>query len=137
MSLYGGPDWSTLTADGTFDLDPSFGQLTDPFKIVAEHILRRWVVRPGELDIATIGVGLSDWANGNLSQTDQDELVARLRGAALDVDGVADIQLAVSLVNDSLIVTASISLEDNSNFSTIFSLSADGAIQLIVNGGNQ
>lgn len=138
MSLYGGPDWSTLTADGQFDLDPSFGLLTNPFRIVAEHVLRRWIIKPGELDIATIGAGLNDWLNGGLTPADFDELSARLRSTALDVDGLSDISLDISL-NDSedLVITASISLEDGSNFPTIFSLSQDGAIQLIVDGGNQ
>lgn len=139
MSLYGGPDWSTLTDDGQFDLDPSFGLLTDSFRIVAEHVLRRWVIEPGELDIATIGAGLNQWINGNLAQADFDELTARLRSSALDIDGLADISLQVSLEANTgnLVITASISLEDGSNFPTVFSLSTEGAIKLIVDGGNQ
>lgn len=140
MSLYGGPDWSTLDKDGNFDLDPNFGLITDPFRIVAEHVLRRWLIEPGELDIPTIGAGLSRWLNGNLSTTDYDELTARLRSSALEVDGLADIDLQVSPLSDQqsdLVITASISLTNGQNFPTIFSLSADGAIKLIVNGENQ
>ncbi len=138
MSLYGGPDWSTLTADGQFDLDPSFGLLTDPFRLVAEHVLRRWVIEPGELDIPTIGAGLNQWLNGNLSGGDYNELIAKLRSSALDVDGLADISLEPSLdAEGNLTISTFISLEDGSSFPTIFSLSADGAIQLIVDGGNQ
>ncbi len=135
---YSGPDWSTLTADGSMDLDPNFGLITDPFQLVAEHVLRRWVIEPGELDIATIGAGLNSWLNGNLDQADYDELTARLRSSALDVDGLADIALTPSLdAEGNLTITASISLESGENFPTIFSLSADGAIQLIIDGGNQ
>ncbi len=135
--MYGGPDWSTLTADGQFDLDPSFGLITNPFQIVAEHVLRRWVIEPGELDIPTIGAGLNEWLNGNLDQNDFNELTARLRSTALDVDGLADISLQITLTDGNFVITASISLEDGSNFPTIFSLSTSGAIQLIVDGGNQ
>jgi len=134
MALYTGFDWSTLAADGTFDLDPSFGLLTDPFRVVTEHILRRWIVQPGEMDDPNIGVGISQWLNGNLTTADFDELAAKLRSSALDVDGVADIAIQVSLVDENLTITASISLEDGSNFPTVFSLSDEGAIQLIVNG---
>lgn len=140
MSLYGGPDWSTLDKDGNFDLDPNFGLITDPFRIVAEHVLRRWLIEPGELDIPTIGAGLARWLNGNLSTTDYDELTARLRSSALEVDGLADIDLQVSPLSDQqsdLVITASITLVDGENFPTIFSLSTDGAVKLIVNGENQ
>lgn len=135
MSLYVGPDWSSLAKDGTFDLNPSFGLLSDPYRIVVEHILRRWIVQPGELDDANIGAGLNQWLNGNLTISDFDELAAKLRSSALDVDGVADIQLQITLdAKENLTITASISLDDSSNFPTIFSLSDEGAIQLIVDG---
>ena len=133
MTAYNGSDYNTVVGNG-LDLDPNFTVIDNPFIVVAQHVLRRWIVEPGQLDVEFIGCGLGDILNGNLSQNDVNELSANLRSMALTVDGLQDIQLApLDISNNTLTINATITLVDGDSFNTVFALSAE-TIQMIVDG---
>lgn len=136
---YNGSDYSTLKGDGTFGL--TFTVITDSKRIVAEHIARRWLISPGDLDIATIGVGLKRYLNMSLTTTQREQLEADLRNAALEVDGVDRCAVTVSTRRDpslgvELTVQATVTLSrrfGGETFTTVFALTAD-TTRLIVGG---
>lgn len=133
MSAYTGTDYNTLLGGG-FDLDPNFTQIKEPFIVVAQHVLRRWVVAPGQLDVSFIGAALGELLNGNLSADGLDELSANLRSQALTVDGLQDIALKpLVITNHTLTIDAVITLVDGTSFNTVFALTAE-TIKLIVDG---
>lgn len=91
---YNGSDYSTFKPDGTSGL--TFTVIKDPKQVVAQHILRRWILEQGQLDVTFIGVGIRRYLNMSLTTVQRDQLEAELRASALDVDGVQNISLTLS-----------------------------------------
>lgn len=134
---YNGSDYNTFKSDGTSGL--TFDVITDSRVVVAQHILRRWIVEQGQLDIESIGVGLYKWLNGTLLVSQYDELLALLRSQALDVDGVDGLTLTASQTpiaggGIQLTISARITLTrklGGQTFGTVFELTPGNA-RLIV-----
>ena len=136
---YDGQDYSSVKPDGSIGL--TFDVITDPKRIVAQHIMRRWIVEPGQLDVTSIGAGIRRYLNMTLTVMQRDQLEADLRNAALGVDGVDRCAVVVAQTRlagagQQLTATATVTLSrrfGSETFVTVFALTADTA-KLIVNG---
>ena len=137
--FYDGSDYNTFRPDGTSGL--TFDVITDPRDVVAQHILRRWLIEPGQLDIPDIGVGVKKYLNMSMRALEAEELVASMRIQAQEVDGVEDVALAYSqtsingggiVLRVSLTVTLSQVL-GGQTFDTVFELTQD-KVSYIISG---
>lgn len=134
---YTGQDYSTFLPDGTSDL--TFDAIADPRVVVAQHILRRWILEQGQLDIPWVGAGIRRYLNATLSQSTLNQLTADLRKQALDVDGVLAIVLTPSQQpigggSVQLTVTARITMQTKTGdqtFDTVFVLTAETATAIV------
>lgn len=138
MTFYNGPDYNTFFADGTSGL--TFDEITDPRDIVAQHVMRRWILEPSQLDIPTIGVGIRRYLNSSNTLTSLDELVAQLEASAQEVDGLDNIVIrssktvATSSLGVQLNIIATISLSQRfggATFDTVFQLTATTALAIV------
>ena len=127
--FYDGSDYNTFKPDGTSGL--TFDVITDPRVVVAQHILRRWLIEPGQLDIPDIGVGVKKYLNMALRTSEAEALAASMRVQAIEVDGVEDVALTYSqapisgggiTLRVSLTVTLS-QVFGGETFNTVFELS--------------
>ena len=134
---YTGQDYSTFLPDGTSDL--TFDVIADPRQVVAQHILRRWILEQGQLDIPWVGAGVRRYLNATLSQATLNQLTADLRKQALDVDGVAAIVLTPSQqplngAGVQLTVAAKITMQTKTGdqtFDTVFVLTPETATAIV------
>lgn len=135
---YNGLDYSTFKPDGTSGL--TFDIIADPRDIVAQHVMRRWILEPGQLDIATIGVGIRRYLNSSLTAGQIDELTAALESSAQEVDGLDQIVIrntkttVSSGLGLSLNIVATISLSQvfgGATFDTVFTLTATTAAYIV------
>lgn len=119
----------------------TFDVIKDPKRIVAQHIMRRWILEKGQLDITSIGAGMRRYLNMSLTISQREQLEADLRNEALNVDGVDRCSVAVSQKQLSgaafeLTATATVSLSrrfGGQTFITVFALTAETS-KLIVQG---
>lgn len=134
---YTGQDYSTFLPDGTSDL--TFDVITDPRQVVAQHILRRWILEQGQLDVPWVGAGIRRYLNATLSQSTLNQLTADLRKQALDVDGVLAIvltpsQTALSGGGVRLTIAAKITMQTKTGdqtFDTVFTLTPETATAIV------
>lgn len=134
---YTGQDYSTFFPDGTSDL--TFDVIADPRQVVAQHILRRWILEQGQLDIPWVGAGIRRYLNATLSQATLNQLTADLRKQALDVDGVLAIiltssQTALSGGGVQFTITAKIMMQTKTGdqtFDTVFTLTPETATAIV------
>ncbi len=134
---YTGQDYSTFLLDGTSDL--TFDVIADPRVVVAQHVLRRWILEQGQLDISWVGAGIRRYLNATLSQSTLNQLTADLRKQALDVDGVLAIVLTPSQTalgggGVQLTIAAKITMQTKTGdqtFDTVFTLTPDTATAIV------
>lgn len=134
---YTGQDYSTFLPDGTSDL--TFDVIADPRQVVAQHVLRRWILEQGQLDISWVGAGIRRYLNATLLQATLNQLTADLRKQALDVDGVLAIvltpsQTALSGGGVRLTVAATITMQTKTGdqtFDTVFTLTPETATAIV------
>jgi hypothetical protein len=135
---YTGQDYGTFLPDGTSDL--TFDVIADPRQVVAQHVLRRWILEQGQLDVPWVGAGVQRYLNATLSQATLNQLTADLRKQALDVDGVTAIVLTPSQTalgggGVELAVAATITMQTKTGdqtFDTVFVLTPETAIAIVV-----
>ena len=134
---YTGQDYSTFLLDGMSDL--TFDVITDPRQVVAQHVLRRWILEQGQLDVPWVGAGVRRYLNATLSQSTLNQLTADLRKQALDVDGVTAIvltpsQTALSGGGVQLTVAATITMQSKTGdqtFDTVCTLTPETATAIV------
>lgn len=134
---YTGQDYSTFLPNGTSDL--TFDVIADPRRVVAQHVLRRWILEQGQLDVPWVGAGVQRYLNATLSQSTLNQLTADLRKQALDVDGVLAIVLTPSQIPLSgggvrLTVAATITMQSKTGdetFDTVFVLTPETATEIV------
>ena len=134
---YTGQDYSTFLPDGTSDL--TFDVIADPRQVVAQHILRLWILEQGQLDVPWVGAGVRRYLNATLSQATLNQLTADLRKQALDVDGVLAIVLTpsqrpLSGAGVELTIAAKITMQTKTGdqtFDTVFVLTPETATAIV------
>ncbi len=127
MSYPAGVDFSTFVRlDGQPGMDPSFVPMASGVTTVLEHIVRRWIIVPGEMHDKTIGAALFSYVNRAMTPLETGMLQARLREQALMVEGVEEIQVFARRPKPTTLeIVGQVTLGDNQKWTFVFALTSD------------
>jgi len=110
---------------GPADMDTSFTTITGA-RAVLEHIARRLITPPGQYDDPSYGFDINTYLNANLLPQETSALQAAVANQAIEVEGVDDVVVSVTLADKRLVISIDVTLIDNvEGFNFIFVLSAD------------
>lgn len=128
----GGVDFSTFWAkDGSVGMDPNWTPILSGDRILLEHVVRRWIIRPGEMHDASIGAGLFGYVNKALSPLQVGKLQAKLKEQALAVEGVEDCKVQIGLAPGyKLAVRAEVKLSAGQQWTLVLGLN-ETTIQIL------
>lgn len=141
MSVYPGKDFSTFLSDSNgrvtaSTMDLSFIEIEGP-RVCQETILRKLRCPPGSMDDEAWGMDLRTYLNSSLRSDDLGALAAAVRTEILKEEYVEDADVSVLLSEDNLmIVDITLTLADLESYTFAFSLGVDGAIQVILDVGD-
>jgi hypothetical protein len=110
---------------GPADMDSSFTTITGA-RAVLEHIARRLITPPGQYDDPSYGFDINTYLNANLLPQETSALQAAVANQAVEVEGVDDVAVSVTLADNRLLISIDVILIDSvEGFNFIFVLSAD------------
>jgi len=110
---------------GPADMDSSFTTITGA-RAVLEHIARRLITPPGQYDDPSYGFDINTYLNANLLPQETSALQAAVANQAVEVEGVDDVAVSVTLADNRLLIEIDVILIDQTEgFNFIFVLSAD------------
>ncbi len=122
-----GADFSTfIRADGQLGMDPSFVPLSSGIRTILEHIVRRWIMVPGEMHDKSIGADILSWLNKPMTELQKGMLRTKLREQARNVEGVDDARVLVdNTTANTLNIQGQVTLGNNQKWTFVFVLTAD------------